>query len=278
MLKLKAAVIDLYDNEPNQGMRCIKEILSESSNYFDDVCVSFEVFESRYKGDVPDSNFDIYISSGGPGDPFDGEGKQWEKDYFSLLDKIWSNNQNSGNKKKHAFFICHSFQIMARYFKFGEVIKRKSKSFGLLPVYKTESGKHDIILEGLRNPFYGADFRSYQVVQPDNSKLAELGGKIICLEKIRPHVRFERAVMGVRISDEIAGTQFHPEADPESMEYHFKQPERKEQVINDYGEEKWLAMIKILEERDNILRTRNTVLPNFLRNAIKNLAPELEEN
>ncbi len=270
--EVKVAIIDLYNNEPNQGMRCLQDILNETDGKVNGVKVSYDIFEARYKGYVPTTDYDIYLSSGGPGDPFDGEGTQWEKDYFELLDKIWAHNQNN-NRKKYIFFICHSFQIMARYFKFGEVIKRKSRSFGIVPIHKTEEGKKDPLLNGLPDVFYGADFRSWQVVQPDEKVMSELGAKILCLEKIRPHVPLERALMAVRISNEIVGTQFHPEADPESMYYHFKKPEKQAEVIKEYGEKKLREMVEHLENPDNITLTRNTVLPNFLRGAISELFP-----
>jgi homoserine O-succinyltransferase len=75
----------------------------------------------------------------------------------------------------------------------------------------------------------------------------------------------------VRISNEIVGTQFHPEADPESMLYHFKQDERKKQVVEKYGEERYFEMIEILKQPDTIQKTRETVLPSFLKNAIEEL-------
>jgi len=75
----------------------------------------------------------------------------------------------------------------------------------------------------------------------------------------------------VRISDEIVGTQFHPEADPDSMLYHFKQDERKQQVVEKYGEERYFEMIRILERPDTIKKTRKTVIPSFLNNAIDEL-------
>lgn len=272
---VKVAVIDLYNNEKNEGMRCIRDILEESKNYVENIDVDFSIFDARYKNEVPGSDFDVYISSGGPGNPFDGEGTDWEKKYFNLLDQIWTNNQKEGNNKKYVFFICHSFQIMARYFEFARVVKRKSKSFGLLPVHKTEAGEKDPVFEGLSDPFCGADFRSWQVIEPNYKKFEELGASLLAIEKYRPHVPLDRAMMAVRISDEIVGTQFHPEADPMSMEYHFKQTERKDQVIKEYGIEKWHEMIKILEEKKNILSTRNAVIPNFLNNAFKKLRPEL---
>jgi homoserine O-succinyltransferase len=180
---LKVAVIDLYDNEANQGMRCIQDILNETDCNFPGIPIDYKIYESRYKNEVPDESYDIYISSGGPGSPFEGEGKAWEEDYFKLMDKIWANNQNHNAAKKHVFFICHSFQIMARYFKFGEVIPRNSKSFGVMPIHKTEQGANDPILNGLPDPFFAADFRDWQVVQPNEKIFNELGAKIICLEK-----------------------------------------------------------------------------------------------
>lgn len=271
--KIKIAVIDLYNNEENQGMRCIRDIIKETNSRFANIPVEHKIYDARYRDEIPDSNYDIYISSGGPGSPFEGEGSDWEKKYFELMDSIWSNNQNKEDKK-HVFFICHSFQIMARYFKFGSVIKRHSNSFGVMPVHKTKAGKYDELLTALPDIFYAADFRDYQVVQPDQKILNELGAEITCIEKERNHVPYERAIMAVRISPEIIGTQFHPEADPESMYYHFKKPERKEQVVSKYGIGKYDEMLALLEEPDAIQLTRKTVLPNFLNNAIKNLRPE----
>jgi hypothetical protein len=78
-------------------------------------------------------------------------------------------------------------------------------------------------------------------------------------------------MMAVRISDEIAGTQFHPEADPASMMYHFSQPERKQHIIEKYNEEKYFEMISLLEKPDKVKLTRKTVLPNFLKVALEKL-------
>lgn len=271
-MKVKAAIIDLYNNEENQGMRCIQDLLKEADQTYSDYGgLEYKIYDSRYKNEIPNIGYDIYISSGGPGDPFDGEGTKWEKKYFNLLDKIWSHNQKNIKKKKYVFFICHSFQIMARYFKLGDVISRKSKSFGIVPIHKTEIGRLDNILEGLPNIFYGADFRSYQVVNPNKNSFSELGAKLISIEKLRPNVDLPRAMMGVRISNEIIGTQFHPEADIPSMSHHFMQPERQQQVVDEYGEKKLKDMIEHLENPENITLTRNTVIPNFLKHAIINL-------
>ncbi|MEJ7666531.1 MAG: hypothetical protein WKG07_46935 [Hymenobacter sp.] len=65
------------------------------------------------------------------------------------------------------------------------------------------------------------------------------GIDVLCLEKERPHVPLARAVMALRFSAEVVGTQFHPEADGEGMLRYMLTAERKQQVITAYGEEKY---------------------------------------
>jgi len=273
--KIKITTIDLYDNERNEGMRCIREIITDAQNKFKDVQLTYNVYETRYKGDVPNLDYDIYISSGGPGSPFNGKGTQWEKDYFNLIDAIYNYNKNNSDKKKYIFFICHSFQMMARFFEFGEVSKRDWKSLGVMPFTKTKEGKNDPILKELSNPFYAADIRQYQVTNPNKKNIEELGAKILSFEMVDDNAGNNPAITVVRINSEIAGTQFHPEADPESMLYHFNKPEEKKQIIGTYGRQKYNRMIEILQEPNAIRLTRKTIIPNFLNQAIDELSKVL---
>lgn len=268
--KIKVATIDLYNNERNEGMRCIKEIVADAGRINQNIDLKYDVFETRYKGDVPDLSYDIFISSGGPGSPFEDEDKKWDKDYFTFLDKIWNHNQTS-DQKKYIFFICHSFQMMARFFQFGEVNKRFINSFGVMPFQKSEEGKNDPILKDLTDPFYAADIRHWQVVNPNQKKIDEFGAKILSWEIPEEENKDNPAITSIRISNEIAGTQFHPEADPESMLYHFKQDERKKFIIDRYNEDRYWEMIGLLEHPDKIKLTRKTVIPTFLNNAINDL-------
>jgi GMP synthase-like glutamine amidotransferase len=231
-------------------MRCIGEIVEETKKKFNDLDISYNIYETRFKEDIPAIDSDIFISSGGPGSPFDGEGKKWEKDYF---------------------FVCHSFQMMARFFEFGEVSKRNSKAIGVMPFEKTEPGKTNTILEHLPNPFYAADIREYQVTNPNKKVTDDIGTKILSYEILDDNAEGEPAIAAVRISNEIFGTQFHPEADPESMLYHFNTPDEKKQIIDAYGDEKYNRMLEILQEPKAVKLTRKTVIPNFLYQAIDEL-------
>jgi len=274
---IKIATIDLYNNERNEGMRCIREIVSEAQKRNNGLDISYEVFDTRFKDEVPGLDKDIYISSGGPGSPFEGEGTKWEKDYFNLIQQIWDYNQNNSERKKYLFFICHSFQMMGSFFKFGTVSQRHSKSFGVMPFTLTKEGKSDNIFKGLSNPFYAADIRQFQVVEPDEKIIKELGAKILSYEIVDDSEKAQPAIAAVRISSEIVGTQFHPEADADSMLYHFKQDERKKQVVEKYGEKRYDEMIEILQRPDTIKKTRQTVIPSFLNHAIDELSAILSK-
>jgi len=273
---MRIAILDLYDGFDNQGMRCLREIVWQFA-VSNDVEVESHEFDVRQKLEIPDTSWDVYLSSGGPGDPLESEGLEWDNLYFDWLGKIgFYNNDPKNIQKKYVFFICHSFQLACRHFKVAELTKRKSTAFGVFPVHLLEAGKTEPVFEGMPDPFYAVDSRDYQVVQPNKLQLKETGASVLCIEKERPHVPYERAVMGIRFSDYFIGTQFHPEADALGMKLHLQSPERKKTVIENYGEAKWHSMIERLNDPDKIVWTHDHIIPNFLKLATGLLINETE--
>ncbi|HZF66310.1 MAG TPA: GMP synthase [Chitinophagaceae bacterium] len=264
---IRIAVLDLYDGQPNQGMRCIREIIAHWGETMQQE-VMFQIFDVRSRQEVPDLSFDFYISSGGPGSPIESEGSQWEAAYFSWLSQVeaWNAKPRHYNKK-FVFFICHSFQLICRYLKLAQVTKRRSTAFGVFPVHLTSKGSNDVIFNNLPDPFYVVDSRDWQVIQPDLNALEAAGAEILCIEKERPHVPYERAIMGIRFNKYFVGTQFHPEADATGMTLYLQSSEKKEMVIQNYGEEKWKSMIEGLNNPGKIMLTYSHILPNFLNQA-----------
>ncbi len=263
---IRIAILDMYNGEPNQGMRCIIDII----NRFNQM-VSFQIFDIRGKNEFPNiEKFDIYISTGGPGNPLEGDGN-WDLKYYTLIDQL--NEWNTKNKtKKHVLFICHSFQMACYHFGLAQITKRKSTSFGVMTIHKTEDGVTDPILEGLNNPFYAIDSRDYQVVQPKLSIFKKKGAHIIALEKIRDHRGdYERAIMGVRFTEHFIGVQFHPEADALSFIANLKNKEKRDKIIAMKGRTKFRNMLEDLLDEEKIFKTNETIIPNFLRIAINDL-------
>ena len=272
MKKRRLALLDLYEGEPNQGMRAIREILARFSD-----TIEVQEFDVRSKCEIPDTSFDIYISSGGPGHPLEGDGV-WDAKWKDLMDNLWLHNLQGNLPKKYVFFICHSFQMICDHFAIGEITKRRKKSFGTFPTHKTKAGKKDPVFNALPDPFWIADFREYQVVQPDFEVMETIGAEILCLEKIRAHVPYERAIMAVRFSGEFVGTQFHPEADPAGLRDHFMQDERREAIIEEFGKQKYLTMLEDLDNPEKIPLTHEMVLPGFLNRSLSKLAAFEQEH
>jgi len=268
---VRVAILDLYEGFANQGMRCINEILNTYAD-FNNLNMTIDIFDVRLKNEVPDTSYDVYISSGGPGDPTASLGMEWENRYFHWLKQMEQYNANEAHLiKKYVFFICHSYQMACRYYEIGKVSKRKSTSFGVFPIHMLSEAFNEPVFQQLKDPFYVVDSRDYQVVEPNHNKLASMGGQILAIEKERPHVPYERAIMSVRFNEYFFGTQFHPEADARGMSMYLQTEDKKKTVIENHGEAKWKSMVEQLGDPDKILYTYNHILPNFLNTAVEQL-------
>jgi len=254
---LHIAVLDLYDGSTNMGMDCIMDILDDWSKKHS-IEIIAKVFDVRVKNELPGNGFDVYISSGGPGSPIDTQTDAWDIAYCNWLDQMFE-------QKKLVLLICHSFQLACRHFGIGKVGLRQSKQLGILPIHPT--APHSIF-EQLPDPFFAMESRLYQITEPNDEKIESMGAKIIALEKIRPQLPYERALMAVAFSDTMIGVQFHPEADLRELVVYFNEPSTKETIIEEFGIEKWERIMNHLDETSPIHYTYAHLIPNFLDKAI----------
>lgn len=268
MSTVRIAVLDLYNNFRNEGMRCIYQLLRRAEAAHN-LTFQVDTFNVRAENQVPGLDYDVYISSGGPGSPLPSD-EPWEPLYFEFIDSLLAYNQTT-EPKKHLLAICHSFQLLSRHLGVGTVSKRKSTSFGVLPMHLTSAGETEPVFARLPEPFYAVDSRDYQLTDIDEERLAELGASVLCLEKERPHIPLARAIMAIRFAPEVLGTQFHPEADGEGMLRYMLTDERKEQVITTYGEDKYHEMVELLSDPSTIEYTESVIVPNFLQQALERI-------
>ncbi len=269
--RVRLALLDMYAGEENLGMGRLREIAAG----WQEVMTADE-FDVRGRQQVPDLSYDIYLSSGGPGNP-QPAGTAWEEAWHELVGAVYAYNQHRPVRPKFFFFICHSFQMACIHFGVGQVRKRTAKSFGIFPVYKTAAGRRDPLFAGLPDPFWVADFRTYQVVDVQQSQLEKIGAQLLAIERVRTRPHLPRAAMAVRFSPEMLGVQFHPEADSAGMLHHFSQEARKEAIIETYGARRYYEMLAHLADPDKIEWTHRLVLPGFLRQALHRLGVRLSE-
>ena len=267
-MTIKIAILDLYNGQPNEGMRCLRAIASGWAEEHGFALILDE-FDVRGKRQLPDLSYDLYISSGGPGSPL-ASGSEWETAYFNWLEMVEEYNEGgrSNSPAKHIFLICHSFQLACRHYGIANVCKRHSEAFGVFPVHQMQAGLTEPVFTKLQDPFYAMDSRIYQVIEPDQVKMKEKGAMILALEKERPHVPYERAIMAIRFSPYCIGTQFHPEADATGMSKYLLRTDKKKKIIETYGHEKWQSMITQLDDPDKIRWTYRHLLPAFLDQAV----------
>ncbi|RAJ05243.1 GMP synthase-like glutamine amidotransferase [Chitinophaga skermanii] len=264
----KIAILDMYEGVPNEGMRCIREILHAFAAQ-QEVDMQLDEFEVRQQLQMADTSYDVYISTGGPGSPVESEGSEWERRYFGLMNELMQWNETH-TQKKYIFLICHSYQIFCRHFELGNVCKRRSPAFGVFPVHPTTAGNTEPVFGSLPDPFYIVDSRNWQVIELNTQRLAAMGAEVLAIEKERPHVPLERATMAIRFNEYTVGTQFHPEADANGMLKYLLQPAKKENVVRDHGEEKYTSMLEQLDDPDKIMLTHDKLLPAFLNIALAN--------
>jgi len=255
---LRVAIIDMYDGVPNMGMQCIDTILAHWSQEKMQP-LHIEKFHLRDQNQIPDLSFDVYISSGGPGSPTDSIEQAWDQQYTSWLEQALA-------AKKWVFLICHSFQIACRHFNIGKVSLRKSRQIGILPVHPLVQ---DDLFTGLADPFYTLESRYYQITAPNDEIIEQMGAVIIALEKERPNIPLERAIMGVKFNDYMYGVQFHPEANSQLIAPYFKESSTKNSIIEEFGIEKWNQIIASIQDPKKIETTFSFFIPNFLNKVIR---------
>lgn len=260
---MRIAILDQYCGHVNQGMRCIEQIAKDAG-------LEVDHYDVRGKSEIPKAkDYRLFLSTGGPGDPHEVEYQEWGKPWGCFLEELLELNR--GEEKRHAFLICHSYQMACIHWGLAEVTQRRKPAFGIYPMHKTEAGQLDPVLEGLPDPFWVIDSRDWQVVQPHVKAMDRFGVKALAIERERPHVKLQRAAMAIRFSPEIVGTQFHPEANESSMQAYIDDPKMVEQLAGKHGLDRIEKIKENLGDLMKVQLTHKHLLPNFLRDALNKI-------
>ncbi len=273
----RLCLVDMNDGHVNQAMRCLRTI---SANFFRRVqqanpgvsCELVEVSPRNTEDDIP-QGCDLYLSSGGPGSPFDGDGKTWVNRYYRFLDELAEDAEEGGADQRALFAVCYSFEMVVRHFKVAAVQPRTERKFGVMPIYTTPEGQEHPLFAPFADRLFAFEHRNWEAVDLDTRRLAALGGQLLAQES-RDGVSKGRAVLGLDVTAGVEAVQFHPEADRAGVVSWVSRPDQAAAFRATYGEFTYNAMLRTLDDPRRLARTYALVIPGWLARKFNLAAPE----
>ena len=262
----RLCIVDMNDGHVNQAMRCFRTI---ASRFFKRVtnanpsvrCELVEVSPRNTEDDIPSA--DMYLSSGGPGSPFDGDGKEWVNRYYRFLDNVVDTAEDGGPEQQALFAVCYSFEMIIRHFKVATMAPRSERKFGVMPVYMTDEGQDHPLTAPFADRLFAFEHRNWEAIDLDTRRLASLGGQLLARES-RDGVSKGRAVLGLDVASGIEAVQFHPEADRAGVVSWVSRPDQAAAFKATYGEVTYQAMLRTLDDPRRLARTFALVIPGWL--------------
>lgn len=248
----RIAVISMGEGWPSAGLEAVKTL---AQAYGEMVCMQ----DIRIGEAVPAlDDFDILLSTGGPGDPTDLG--QWGESYTTLINHILKHNRQNPLHPKKAFLICHSFQVMSYYWGLGEISKRDAALWGAMP-QKAQKTADDVVRVFPVGDFHALESRFYQV-------MPTLMCEQVCRDKdLVIAAKDERgAITAWQTRDgHVAATQFHPEGTPQDViNLMDNRPESENYTINCCSPE----MITYTRDHVQSLTIVNDMLADFVKGAV----------
>jgi homoserine O-succinyltransferase/O-acetyltransferase len=273
---LRLCIIDMNNAHVNQAMRCLRGI---AQGFFEHVAtrnpdLSCELVEvsPRDTNDPVPRDADLYVSSGGPGSPFDGDGQPWSEDYGRFSDGVVESAARGGAERRALFAICYSFEMVVRHFQLAHIGPRAERKFGVMPIYTTGEGQRHPLLAAFGDRLFAFEHRNWEAIDPDEGRLRALGGKVLARES-RDGVSKGRALLALDVAPGIEAVQFHPEADRPGVMNWVARPEQAAAFKAVYGEVTYQAMLRTLDDPRRLARTFALVIPGWLVRQFNLLAP-----
>jgi len=275
VLPLRICLVDMNNGHVNQAMRCLRGMLS---SFFERVrrynpglpCIVGEVSPRDTNNPVP-RDYDFYISTGGPGSPYDGDGMPWVTEYSSFLDDVVDSAIRGGEKQSSLFAICYSFEMVVRHFRLAAVVPRSERKFGVMPIYTTPEGQTHPLLRPFGDRLFAFEHRNWEAVDLDESLLESLGGSLLARES-RDGLSKGRAILGLDVTAGVEAVQFHPEADRPGVMNWVSRPEQAAAFKAAYGELTYQAMLRTLDDPRRLARTYALVIPGWMSRRFNMLA------
>ncbi len=277
--ELRVGIVDMNAGHANQAIRCLGVILDQFERRVVAKNPSLRMtrvhVSPRDKTEEPPHDCHLYLCSGGPGSPYDGDGEDWVDDFGDLLDHVVDENvRTMTDGVGHGpglFAVCYSFEMAVRHFELADLRPRASRKFGVMPIYTTGDGLAHPLFEAFGDRLFAFEHRNWEAVDLDESALARNGGVLLARES-RDGVSKGEALMGFDFAPGIEGVQFHPEADRPGVMAWVARPDQAAAFKEAYGITTYERMLKTLDDPMRLARTFALMIPGFLTRRFNLLA------
>jgi homoserine O-succinyltransferase len=271
-------IVDMNDGHENQAIRCFRLLCTEFHKHARKTNPDLELelvhVSVRDKNEMPPRDCDLYVSSGGPGSPYDGDGKRWVKGYYEFLDDIVDDNQRRGPSARAVFGVCYSFEMIVRHFEVATMAPRATRKFGVMPIYTTRAGRAHPLLSIFGDRLFAFEHRNWEAIDLDERRLSQLGGKLLARESREGQDDKGVAILGLDVIDGIETVQFHPEADRSGVVAWVRRPDQAAAFREAYGDETYERMLKTLDDPTRIARTFSMLIPGWMVRKFNGMAAD----
>lgn len=276
MTSLRICLVDMNNGVANQAMRCFRRVLDRFEQRVHRANPSVELHrhevQPRNLGELPSDPYDLVLSTGGPGSPFDGLDDPWGVGYRKYLDQVHAQNQKTPDTATRMLAVCHSFELAVIHFGVAAMTKRETLRFGLMPAYTTSIGREIDYYKPFADRLFTWEHRWWQAVDINHDRLRELGGAMLAHESREQGPDKGPAALAFRFAPGIDGTQFHPEADLPGVMAWVTIQEHADKFKEHYGEDLYGRMIKSLNDPLRLARTFALFIPGWLTSRFNEIA------
>ena len=272
---LRICFVDMNAGVKNEAMRCLGAVHTRFLGMVAEQNPTLEVelvtVSPRDKGEAIPRDHDIYVCSGGPGAPQDGDGTEWAKDFRGLVESVLT--QDRAAAPRSLFAICYSYELVVHQLGLATLHHRKHKRFGVMPIYTTEAGQKHPLLSDFHDRIFAFEHRNWDTLDPNHARLAELNGAELARESRVGKNDKGESMLAFHLGESLEATLFHPEADRDGIRAWISKPEQEAAFREAYGDVTHDRMIRTVENPERIDRAHITVVPGFLRRRFNALAP-----
>jgi GMP synthase-like glutamine amidotransferase len=274
---LRLCLVDMNNGHANQASRCfavlVDDFFAKVKARNPQIHCEFSKVEPRNKGELPSDSCDFYLSSGGPGGPFDHDGDPFYAQYRSWVDGVVDENlrNGAGQPSRSVFAVCYSFEVLVRHFGVATMQERARRRFGVMPVYTTSEGMSHPLTGVFDDRLFAFEQRSWEAVGLEERTLRELGGKLLAQES-RDGKSKGQGLLAFDFAPGVLGTIFHPEADKPGVVAWLSRRDQAEAFIDAYGAVTYERMISTLDNPSRLAKTFTQMLPGWLVRKFNTLA------